>query len=254
MDFLNSFINNNLSIEQFIAIALIFIWTGFVRTGIGFGGSALGLPLLLLVVDQPLLFLPIVGTHLLFFTSITLYTRIQNVNWPVVGKVITVVIIPKVAGLVGLLSLPNDWLVIIVFCITLFYGITWLFNYTIKSHSKTVDFILLTIGGYISGTSLIGAPLIITVVARYVSKIQLRETLFVLWIILVILKMGAFVYFEVDLQWQFSLILLPFVGIGHYLGLRANDYLMNSDSGLFHRVLGAALMSISLVGLSKYLF
>ena len=104
MDFLNSFINNNLSIEQFIAIALIFIWTGFVRTGIGFGGSALGLPLLLLVVDQPLLFLPIVGTHLLFFTSITLYTRIQNVNWPEVGKVITVVIIPKVAGLVGLLS------------------------------------------------------------------------------------------------------------------------------------------------------
>lgn len=252
MDFINNFTQADLTQWQFIAIALIFVWSGFVRSGIGFGGAALALPLLLLVDDDPLFFLPIVGTHLLIFTCLTLATRIQNVNWPVLAKVLAVVITPKIAGVIGLLSLPSNWLVIIIFCVTLFYGLTWLFNYTIKSQSKLVDAILLVLGGYISGTSLVGAPLIITVVARYVSKYQLRETLFVLWIILVVIKMSAFIYVGAQLQWQSSLVLLPFVAVGHYFGLRAHDFFVNSDSSLFHRVLGFALISISVVGLSKY--
>ena len=241
------------SVGQFVAIILIFIWTGFVRTGIGFGGAALGLPLLLLVDDQPLIFLPIIGTHLLFFTSITLASRIKNVNWSVVGKVMAIIILPKVAGLIGLFSFPNYWLVMAVFGITLFYGLTWLFNYTIKSQSKTVDAVLLMLGGYVSGTSLIGAPLIAAVVARHVTRTQLRETLFILWIILVTLKMSAFVAYEVELQWQFSLILLPFVAIGHFAGLKIHDYLVKSDSTAFHRFLGAALIIVSLAGLFKYI-
>lgn len=248
MDFLNS-----LSNTQLFFIALIFIWTGFVRTGIGFGGAALGLPLLLLVDDKPLVFLPIIGTHLLFFTSLTAYARRHNINWPVVWKVMAVLIIPKILGLIGLFNLPNNWLVIIVFCITLFYGLTWLFNYVIKSQSKTVDGILLALGGYISGTSLTGAPLIVAVVARYVERKQLRETLFILWIILVLFKMGAFVAYGVELQWQMSLILLPFVAVGHFIGLRVHDHLVNTDSTTFHRFLGLALVAVSTVGLIKAL-
>ncbi len=254
MEFLNHFLNNDLTAWQLVAIAAIFIWTGFVRTGIGFGGAALGLPLLLLVDDKPLVYLPIVGTHLLLFTSFTVSSRIKNVNWPIVAKAMSIIIVPKILGLIGLLSLPNYWLIIIVFSITLFYGATWLFNYTIRSQSKTVDVALLSLGGYISGTSLTGAPLIVAVVARYVNKIQLRETLAVLWIILVTFKMGAFVVYDVELQWQFSLILMPFVAIGHYVGLRAHDYFINSDSNSFHRVLGTALIVVSGVGLIKHIF
>jgi hypothetical protein len=254
MELLSAFTHSNFTVAQLIAIALIFVWTGFVRTGIGFGGAALGLPLLLLVDDQPLVFLPIIGTHLLFFTSLTLLSRIQNVHWPVVAKVMAIIVLPKIAGLIGLFNLPNNWLVIAVFCITLFYGATWLFNYKIRSQSKSVDVFLLALGGYISGTSLIGAPLIVAVVAKYVSRIQLRETLFVLWIILVTFKMGAFIAYDVKLQWQFSLILLPFVGIGHYIGLRTHDYLINTDSTTFHRYLGAALICVSCVGLLRYFF
>ena len=241
------------STPQFIAIGLIFIWTGFVRTGIGFGGAALGLPLLLLVDDKPLVYLPIIGTHLLFFTFLTLSSRSHNINWSVVAKVMAIIILPKIAGLVGLFNFPTHWLVIAVFCITLFYGSTWLFNYHIKSQSKLIDFILLIIGGYVSGTSLIGAPLIVAVVAKYVSKEQLRETLFVIWIFLVALKMSAFVVYEVELQWQFSLALLPLVAIGHFIGLKAHDYLVKTDSTTFHRFLGAALIIVSVAGLFKYI-
>jgi len=241
------------STPQFIAIGLIFIWTGFVRTGIGFGGAALGLPLLLLVDDKPLVYLPIIGTHLLFFTFLTLLSRSHNINWPVVAKVMAIIILPKIAGLVGLFNFPTHWLVIAVFCITLFYGFTWLFNYHIKSQSKSIDFILLVLGGYVSGTSLIGAPLIVAVVAKYVNKEQLRETLFVLWIFLVALKMSAFVVYDVELQWQFSLALLPLVAIGHFIGLRTHDYLVKTDSTTFHRFLGAALIIVSVAGLFKYI-
>lgn len=238
---------------QLLAVGIVFIWTGFVRTGIGFGGAALGLPLLLLIDDRPLIFLPIIGFHLLFFSSLTLSSRIQNVNWSVMIKVLAIIIVPKVAGLLGLFNFPNLWLVIAVFSITLFYGLIWLLNYSIKSQNKVVDLILLVLGGYVSGTSLIGAPLIVAVISRYVSRVQLRETLFVLWIILVSIKMSAFVVYDVELQWQFALLLLPFAGIGHYIGLKAHNHLLHSDSVTFHRVLGMALIVISLAGLYKYL-
>ena len=248
MDFLSLFTTG-----QLIAIGLIFIWTGFVRTGIGFGGAALGLPLLLLVDDKPLIFLPIIGTHLLIFTSLTLSSRIHNVNWSVVWRVMAVIIIPKIAGLIGLFSFPSLWVVIAVFSITLFYGVTWVFDYKIKSNSKLVDNILLVLGGYVSGTSLIGAPLIAAVVAKQVTRIQLRETLFVLWMILVTFKMGAFIAYDVELQWKFSLVLLPLVAIGHFLGLKAHDYLLQTESTTFHRYLGVSLIVVSLAGLLKYL-
>lgn len=239
------------STVQLIAIAFIFIWSGFVRTGIGFGGAALALPLLLLVDANPVFFLPIIGLHLLFFSSLTLSSRIHNVNWPVVGKVMTVITIPKFMGVLGLISLPDYILTIMIFSTTLFYGMLWFFEYSIKSQSKWVDAALLVLGGYASGTSLTGAPMIIAVVMRYVEKHQLRETLFVLWFVLVSFKMSAFVYYGVDLNWQVALWLLPFVGIGHFIGLKAHDYFIHSDSMLFHRVIGGALIVISSLGLLK---
>ncbi len=239
--------------QQFFFVCLIFIWTGFVRTGIGFGGAALGLPLLLLVDDEPLIFLPVIGLHLLFFSSLTLSTRLKIVNWSVIGKVMAIIILPKIAGIVGLFNLPNTWLVIVVFSITLIYGFIWLLNITIKSQNKMVDFILLVIGGYISGTSLIGAPLIVAVISRYVDRFQLRETLFVLWVILVSFKMSAFVVYDVDLHWQLALILLPLAGIGHYIGLKVHDVLVRSGSVTFHRILGAALIVVSMAGLLRNL-
>ncbi|HRQ57795.1 MAG TPA: hypothetical protein PLN31_10285 [Azoarcus taiwanensis] len=41
---------------QCVLIGLIFVWSGFVRTGLGFGGAVLALPFLLLVHNDPLVF------------------------------------------------------------------------------------------------------------------------------------------------------------------------------------------------------
>ncbi|MFN2308681.1 MAG: sulfite exporter TauE/SafE family protein, partial [Gammaproteobacteria bacterium] len=61
---------------QLLLIGLIFVWTGFVRTGLGFGGAALGLPLMLFIDDRPLFWLPVIGAHLLLFSGLTLRTRL----------------------------------------------------------------------------------------------------------------------------------------------------------------------------------
>ncbi len=69
------------STQDIVLAALLFVWAGFVRSGLGFGGAALGLPLMLFIYDQPLFWLPVIGAHLLFFSGITLRKRIGDVDW-----------------------------------------------------------------------------------------------------------------------------------------------------------------------------
>ena len=63
---------NDLALYQYMLIGLIFIWSGIVRSGLGFGGAVLSLPFLLLVHNDPLVFLPLICDtfHGLFFQRI----------------------------------------------------------------------------------------------------------------------------------------------------------------------------------------
>ncbi len=236
------------NIYQTIAIALLFIWTGFVRTGLGFGGAALGLPLLLFISDQPLLWLPIIAVHLLFFSGLTLRTRLHNVDWAYLRFSSLFIVPPAIIGVFGLVSLPTLWLNIFIYSITLFYGVIWLLNRAIESRHKVVDKLLLMLGGYVAGTSLTGAPLMVAVFMRNVRKEQLRDTLFVLWFALVSIKMTTFIILSVDLHFLTALSLIPIAFIGHYIGLRAHETISKNDI-IFKRWMGGGLIIISSMGL-----
>lgn len=229
-------------------ICLLFMWAGFVRSGLGFGGAALGLPLLLFILDQPLFWLPVIGFHLLFFSGLTLRKRIGDVDWSYLKHTSVYVIPTALLGVAGLITLPNEWLVIFIYSITLFYAVLWLMNREVKSERPWTDRLLLGLGGYVAGTSLTGAPLMVAVFMKNVSKAQLRNTLFVLWFTLVSMKMTAFWLLEVPLHFLTSAALLPAAAIGHVLGLRMHEYLLENDA-LFKRVIGSVLMLICLVGL-----
>ena len=82
----------------------------------------------------------------------------------------------------------------------LFYAGIWLLNRAIESNNPLVDKVLLTLGGYVAGTSLTGAPLMVAV--------YMRNTLFVLWFSLVAIKMSAFVALGIDLHFKTALMLL----------------------------------------------
>jgi uncharacterized membrane protein YfcA len=243
------------SFYQMLSIALVFVWAGFVRTGLGFGGAALGLPLMLFVQDNPLLWLPIISVHLLFFSGLTLLKRLHNVDWQYFRRSSIYIIPPAIIGVFGLVNLPVLWLNSFIYSVTLFYGFTWLLNRGIESRHAWADRGLLILGGYIAGTSLTGAPLMVAVYMRNVSKYKLRDTLFVLWFILVSIKMTTFIALSVDLHFLTALTLLPVAAIGHVLGLKAHAAIMRNDL-LFKRWVGGGLVVVSVLGLwhlySKY--
>lgn len=236
--------------SQLVFIILIFIWSGFVRSGLGFGGAALGLPLMLFVYDQPIFWLPVIGAHLLFFSALTLRTRFRNVGWPYLLRSMIIIVPAAVAGVFGLISLPSQVMVMFIYSVTLFYALMWLFSINIHSSNRWVDRFLLATGGYIAGTSLTGAPLIVAVYMRNVAAQQLRNTLLVLWFVLVSIKMATFAAFSVELHLDTALMLLPVAAIGHVIGLRAHDMILENDQ-MFKRILGGALVIISLLGLWK---
>lgn len=236
------------SAMQLLATALVFIWTGFVRSGLGFGGAALGLPLMLFVYDQPLYWLPMIGIHLLFFSALTLRTRIQQIDLAYLKKSLVVIIPFTLVGVFGLIQLPTDWLLVFIYSITLFYAVLWLLGLSLRSQNIWVDRFLLSIGGYVAGTSLTGAPLMVAVYMRNVRAELLRNTLFVLWFILVSIKMSAFVALGVALNWLDALLLIPVAAIGHYLGLKAHQAILQNDQ-LFKRLTGGVLLLISVLGL-----
>jgi uncharacterized membrane protein YfcA len=233
---------------EIVVVCLIFIWTGFVRTGLGFGGAALGLPLLLFVRSELLLWLPVIGTHLLFFSGLTLSKRLHHVDWRYLRYALLYIIPPALIGIMGLVKFPALWLNLFIYTITLFYGLIWFLNRGIKSRQPWVDKLLLIAGGYVAGLSLTGAPLMVAVFMRNVSREFLRNTLFVLWFTIVTIKMVTFKILAVDLHFYDAMILIPVAAIGHVMGLKAHQKIMRNNL-LFKRWVGAGLLAISLIGL-----
>lgn len=229
-------------------MGLIFVWTGFVRSGLGFGGAALGLPLMLFLHNQPIVWIPIIGAHLLFFSAITLRTRLNNVDWGYLKRSSIFIIPPALVGVFGLISLPNRWLIVFVYSVTLFYACMWLLNLNLRSGNDWLDKLLLVLGGYVAGTTLTGAPLMVAVYMRNVALVQLRNTLFVLWFVLVMIKMSTLSAFGIDLQLLNALYLLPVAAIGHVIGLKTHDKILRNDQ-LFKQVIGGVLIVISISGL-----
>ena len=238
--------------QELLIIAIIFVWIGFVRTGLGFGGAVLGLPILLLIGGSPIDWLPIIGIHLLFFSSITLSNSLREVDWAYLKKSLPWILPAKIIGVIGLLSLPPNVMTVIVYLITIFYSLTWINNSQIISKKKWVNNLLLFFGGYLSGTSLMGGALLVAVYMNHIDLKKLRNTLFVLWFFLVSIKMAAFMAVGVNIDWRFSLMLIPVAALGHFIGLRMHERMIKSDAK-FKRWMGGVLILVCMVGLMKVL-
>ncbi|MBT5030772.1 MAG: TSUP family transporter [Proteobacteria bacterium] len=262
---------DELSTLQFLIVGLIFVWSGFVRSGLGFGGAVLSLPLLLLVHNDPLTFLPIISIQLLLFSAITVVynlsrfvpehrqvidnhgERLPAVNWDYLKHALWIMIIPKLIGVFGVITLPGSLMSGIIFCIVAIYSLSYILDRPFVSRSRTLDVVFLILGGYASGTSLIGAPLIITVFAQHVPRNQLRNTLFALWFVLVAIKIAAFILAGVDMQLAQQLSLLPAATLGHLIGLRFHLYTLRADTKVFYRIIGSILLIISMAGIYQIL-
>ena len=81
---------------------------------------------------------------------------------------------------------------------------------------------------------------------------RLRNTLFVLWFLLVTIKMSAFLIVDVYINWKFSLMLIPVAALGHFVGLKVHDRIIENDTQ-FKRWMGSVLILICIAGLTKVL-
>jgi len=238
---------------QLFAVGLCFLWSGFVRSGLGFGGAALTLPLLLMIENDPLFFLPAICWQLLIFSLLIISTRWRQINWKYLGHLCLILFVPYVAGLIGLLKLSGSVVSTFVYTVTLIYGFLYMLNQAMESGSRWMDVLCIVGGGYASGVSLVGAPLIVAYSTRRLNPGELRDTLFALWLLLVIGKLSAFSVANVDLQWQLTLITLPVVAVGHWLGLWVHQRLVTGNPKHFHRVIGFGLVAVSILGLRAVL-
>ena len=249
------------SLLQWVLITIIFTWSGFVRSGFGFGGALFTLPFLLLVHDDPLFFLPIIGLHLLFFAPLTIFQNSKQsvngtfgasdikINWEFLRFAFLVMIVPKIVGVIGLISLPQQLVNTIIFILIGVYSVTYIIKKPFKSNSNFTDFILLALGGYVSGNSLIGGPMIVAVAMKRIPPPEFRQTLFVLWIFLVMIKMIAFWVANVPIYYLVALYLLPFAWLGNNIGNKLHQRILTKDTSKIQQLIGILLLFSSILGL-----
>lgn len=233
---------------------IAFIWSGFIRAGLGFGGAGLMYPVALIAVDSILFLVPIVCVQLLILSGITLVRDHRLIDWKVVITMFALVLPTFMAGVFGLIKLPEIWPLITVYAVIIFYSFSYILNWDTSKAGKWLDAPSLIVGGYVSGLSLSGAPLIAAVAIKRLNKHSIRASLFVLWIALVCIKLFTFYLYDVDLQLRHQAWLLPCALIGHFMGLRAHNYLLKMEGPLFYRCLGFGLLALCLLSISRHLF
>ena len=242
-------------------IFVLFIWSGFVRTGLGFGGALLTLPFILLIDNRPLIYLPVIALHLLIFSPLTLWqSRRQQahaghlfaqVDWGILKRTLPIMLPAKLLGVLGIINLPSHIITPIIYGVVGIYALSYLLNKPIVSSKAWMDWPLLSLGAYFSGTSLVGGPLIMAVYIGKIAKENLRDTIFVLWFILVAIKMLSFVALGVDLQLAAHLWALPAAFIGHVLGEHFHRFLIRREQKQFFQIVGGFLLVACTGGLIK---
>lgn len=238
-----------------VILAISFWWSGLVRAGLGFGGAGLMYPVALLAVDSIVFLVPIICVQLMIFSSVTLAREYQKIDWRILAVLMATIMPTFMLGVLGLISFPEWVLLAAVYTVIICYSISYILNLHASAKSRWwVDGPILFVGGYVSGLSLAGAPIIAAVGLRLLDRTQLRATLFVLWFLLCAIKLGTLAYYEVDLQLRHQLWLLPCALVGHVIGMRLHERILHLQSPVFYRWMGSVLLLMCLVSLANQVF
>ena len=244
-----------MELSPFIVLGLMlcFLWSGFIRSGLGFGGLVLTLPFALMVVDSPLDIMPLAVVHAFVVGISTVFLRFRNVDWMQLLKMIKVMAIPVLFGLFGLITIPETWLLLLVFGVVLMYSLNYIRPFIQLKVGGWSSTLVLMLGGYLSGLALIGSPLIVAVAGHRIERHRLRDSLLALWVVLSPPKLVILFYSGVDLHLDWQWWLLPVNLLGHLLGMKFHDHLLKLRTETFYRWLGAVLILVVLVGIYRVL-
>ncbi len=238
-----------LTTPALVGLSACFIWSGFVRSGFGFGGLVLMLPLALLFVDSPIHIIPITAVHVFTTGVVTVLLRFNVIAWRQIFHIMGVMLVPVVIGLLGLISLPDAWLVGLVQVIVGFYAINYIRPFKTLVGGRLADYATIAFGGYLSGLALLGSPLIVPVAGRWIARERLRDSLLALWVLLAPFKIVMLFANGVDFHWDWQLWLFPIHLVGYGCGLLFHAKLLQHRSEVFYRIIGWMLLAVVTVGL-----
>ena len=95
--------------------------------------------------------------------------------------------------------------------------------------------------------------MIVAVAMKRISPPEFRQTLFVLWIFLVMIKMIAFWIANVPIYYLVALYLLPFAWLGNNIGNKLHQRIVTKDTSKIQQLIGILLLFSSILGLSNAL-
>ena len=197
--------------------------------------------------------MPLAIVHVFVVGVSTMIFRFRNVDWMELLRMIRVMAIPVLLGLFGLITIPENWLLLLVFGVMLGYSVNYIYPFIQLREGGWSNTLVLMLGGYLSGLALIGSPLIVAVAGHRIERHRLRDSLLALWVILSPPKLAVLFYSGVDLHLDWQWWLLPVNLIGHLLGMKFHDHLLQLRSESFYRWLGFVLMVVVLVGIFRVL-
>lgn len=232
-----------------VFLAILIVWSGFIRSAFGFGGNALMLPLALLVIPDPLVIIPIVIMQAVIFNGLEVMRQPHKVAWKTVFRLLAVMALPFVAGVYGLIQLPSEILALGVYIITLIYALSYIFPMKLVINSKIAQFFSLILGGYVTGFSFAGGPPVVAVAAKHIPKQMLRNSLMALWVVAGSIKLVTLSLANVDLQIFLQLFTLPAAIIGHIIGNYYHNRIVHVSD--FYRIIGVVLLLVSMAGIAK---
>jgi uncharacterized protein len=241
----------DLSAVQTCLLMLVFAWSGFVRAGLGFGGTALALPLALIVVESAQVVVPLFLVQLFVLSGVHTWRHRGNIDWRSVGYLTALLVMPVLAGVYTLIKLPHHGFMTLVYLCVLGVAMQYIVPFEFTSTRKAVDLVLLLVGGYVLGSTTAGGPPIVAVSMRYVARDKVRDTLLGLWLLVSAMNLVVLSQADVDLQWRSQLWLLPATVVGHCMGDRCHRQLLTMQTTGFYRVVGAALLIVTVIGLIK---
>lgn len=241
----------NFNTFTLVFLFICFIWSGFTRTGFGFGANALMLPFALLVVPDPLIIIPVVAAQAILFCGFEATRNFLRIDWKTIGWIVTITAIPIALGIYGLINLPEEILTLAVYFVTTGYALKYIFDWQVSKHNKIIDFLALIFGGYITGFSLSGGPLIVAVALKRIPPALFRNSMLAFWTLIGSTKLITLALAGVNLQSKLFLFTLPAVIIGHLIGLYFHGRILQSKK--FYQFLGIMLLVISTLGITKIL-
>jgi uncharacterized membrane protein YfcA len=228
-----------LSVLALAALIVVIAYTALAVAG--FGSALISIPLLALILPVKLVIPLVLIVDLIATVGTGLRFR-RDIALQELKPIVVPMAIGLIAGITLLIKLPARWILLALGVFILSYGLySLLTRVTVRTWSRWWAIPTGLSGGVISGLFGMGGPMYVIYLSGRVSdKTQLRATLSTIFSIntaarlILLLASGLLLRLEI---WIAALCLLPFMGLGLYIGHRLHLRLTGAQIGRIISVL-----------------